>query len=334
VHRDGALAYGYAWAERRWKPSRTVSAEAGVRAEAGERIGGAPAVRLAPRAAARWQPRPELALSAAAGRSWHTLQAGPELQAQAITQHLWLLAGRETPALRSDVATVGAERWMGGGWLASLNAYIRRSAGLAMRDPRPGDVIGRVGFVEGLLEAHGVEASVRKMAGPWTAAASYSWGRAMVEAEGYTFPAESDQRHAVDLEAGLRLPLGIRLDAAFTASTGAAFTRFYGGLGSCLSGTCQWEELPRAGEPGGLRAPGFASLDLGAEWARRVGPLRVSLYAQLHNALDRRNAARYQRSIHYARCGFGTPDPAGGCTDDQFGRGLPRLPLAGLRVSF
>lgn len=330
VTSDGALSYGYAWGERRWRPSPRVTVEAGLRAEAG----GPVALRLAPRAAARWQPSPELTVSAAAGRSWQTLQAGPELQQQAITQHLWLLAGSGAPALRSDVVTLGAERWLGERWLVAVTGYGRRSHGLALRDPAPGEVVGRTGFVTGSLAAHGAEASVRKLAGTWTGAASYSWGRATVDAGGFSFAAESDQRHSVDLEAGVRVIGGLRLDAAFTASSGGAFTRFFGGLASCREGVCEWDELPSAGQPGGLRAPGFASLDVSAEWTRTVGRVRVGAYAQLHNALNRANPARYQRSMRFERCGYGTPDPSGGCVLDVYGRGLPRLPLAGLRVSF
>jgi len=334
VHADGSLAYGYAWGERRWRPAPAVSLEAGLRAEAGQRAGGGGAVRWAPRGAARWQPAPGLAVSAAAGRSWQTVQAGPELPQQSITQHLWLVAGSGASALRSDVATLGAERWIGERWLVAVTGYARRSEGLALRDPTPGEVVGREGFVAGRLSAHGAEASVRRVAGAWTASASYSWGRATLHAGGFAFPAESDQRHSVDLETGVRLPWGLRLDAAFTASGGGAFTRFFGGLASCRDGVCAWNELPRAGEPGDLRAPGYASLDLAAEWTRSVGRVRFGAYAQLHNALNRANAARYQHSIHYERCGYGDHDPAGGCTDDVYGRGLPRLPLAGLRVSF
>ncbi|HEX6748194.1 MAG TPA: TonB-dependent receptor [Longimicrobium sp.] len=334
VDRDAALTYVYAWGERRWKPARTLSAEAGVRVEAGERVPGAGAVRIAPRAAARWQTGPELTVSAAAGRSWHTLQAGPELQEQAITQHLWLLAGGDVPALRSDVATVGAERWMGGGWLASVTGYARRSTGVAVRDPEPGVVIGR-GFVAGTLDARGAEISLRRLAGPWTASASYSWGRATMRARGFAFPAETDQRHTLDLAARVRVPFGVRLGAAFSAGTGGAFTRFYGGVATCRPNLgCEWTELPSSGEPGGLRAPAFASLDLSAEWSREIGGMRIGAYAQLHNALDRDNPARYHRSIRYERCGYGAPDGNGGCTDDVWGRGLPRLPLAGLRVTF
>ncbi|MFL5386820.1 MAG: TonB-dependent receptor domain-containing protein [Longimicrobiaceae bacterium] len=336
VHRDGALAYGYAWGERRWKPARTLSAEAGMRVEAGQALPGAGAVRWAPRAAARWQPRPELTVSAAAGRSWHTLQAGPELQEQAITQHLWLLAGSDVPALRSDVATLGAERWLGGGWLASAAGYLRRSRGVAVRDPRPGEVLGRTGFTGGRMEARGAEVAVRRLAGAWTASASYSWGRARVRAEGLSYAAEADQRHAVDLAARVRAPGGVRLGAAFSAATGGAFTRFFGGTATCRPGGqgCAWTELPRAGEPGGLRAPGFASLDLSAEWSGRIRGVTAGVFAQLHNALDRDNPARYHRSIRYERCGYGEPEPGGGCIQDVWGRGLPRLPLAGVRLAF
>ncbi|HET7464822.1 MAG TPA: TonB-dependent receptor [Longimicrobium sp.] len=330
---DGSLGYGYAWGERRFHPAPRVTVEAGLRADAGARAVSTPAVRVAPRIAARWEVSPRFSASLAAGRSWHTLQAGPELQEQSITQHLWLLAGTAAGAVRSDVVTVGAERWMGA-WLASATAYARRSDGVALRDPTPGGVMGRQGFVAGRLGARGAELSVRKLAGAWTGAASYSLGGATLRAGGRAFPTESDRRQVLNLEAGAAVGAGVRVGAAFTASSGAAYTRFFGGLASCRQGVCQWEELPAAGEPGALRAPGFASLDLSAEWSHRFGGVRVGAYAQLHNALDRENPARYHRSILYRNCGYGEPDAAGGCIHDVYGRGLPRLPLAGVRLSF
>jgi hypothetical protein len=79
--------------------------------------------------------------------------------------------------------------------------------------------------------------------------------------------------------------------------------------------------------PHGERAPRFASLDLLFDWSRRVGPLHVGAWAQLRNALGRENATVF------------TGD-AGGCSvvacDDDlrsvYERGVPRLPVLGIRV--
>jgi hypothetical protein len=334
---EGALAQAFAWAERRWRPAPSVSVEAGMRVEGGGRVSGGGSVRAAPRLAARWAATGQLSVAAAAGRSWQYVQAGPQLGAQAVTQQLWLVAGDSVPALRSDVATLGAEAWIGHGWLASATAYARRSAGVAVLDPRPGDVVGRAAFVAGETDARGVEIGARRLEGRWTASAAYSWGVSSTTAEGFTYASEADQRHALDLSARVEAGRGLRLGAAFTASSGAAVTRFYRGSAICgPSGVpCRWTEMPRAGDPGGLRGAGYASLDLLAEWGRSLGRWRIDAYAQLHNALDRRNPARYSHSVFYPRCGYGTPDPdVAGCTEDVWSAGLPRFPAAGIRISF
>ena len=335
IARDGSLAHGFAWGEGRWTGG-PLSVEGGLRLEAGDGVPGGGALRWAPRAAARLRAGRAVTLSAAAGRSWQYVQAGPQLGEQAVTQHLWLLAGDDgVPALRSDVATVGAEAWLADGWLGSLAAYERRSAGLAVMDPRPGDVVGRPLFVEGALRAEGVEVALRKLTGRWTGSASYSWGVATTEAAGFEYAGEGDQRHALDLAVRTRVGGGIRAGAAFTAAGGPAFTRFYGGSAHCApGGTCAWAERPRAGEPGGLRAPAYAALNLDVEWSRSWRGWQVGTFVQLHNALGRENPARYNHSVHYTRCGFGTPDPAGGCTEDVWSRGLPRLPVVGIRAAF
>jgi hypothetical protein len=309
--------------------------EGGLRLEGGGVSGGG-ALRAAPRVAARWQAAPDVSLAAAAGRSWQYVQAAPQLGTQGLTQHLWLVAGPGVPALRSDVATLGAEAWLGHGWLASATAYARRSGGVAVLDPRPGVVVGRGPFVAGEMSARGVEVGARKLEGRWTASASYSLGSSGTTAQRMTFASEADQRHSLDLAARVDVGAGLRAGAAFTASSGAAVTRFYRGSATCtLAGEeCRWTELPRAGDPGGLRAGAYASLDLLVEWGRALGRWRIDAYAQLHNALDRDNPARYSHSVRYLRCGYGKPDPDGGCTDDVWSQGLPRFPAAGLRVSF
>ncbi|HEX8358521.1 MAG TPA: TonB-dependent receptor [Longimicrobium sp.] len=334
--RDDGLAYGSVWGEGRWTPLPRLALEGALRVDAGSRVPRGEALRWAPRAAARFQATPRATLSAAAGRSWQYLQAGPELGAQAFTQHSWLLAGRGVPALRSDVVTLGGEAWLGTAWLAAATLYERRSAGAAVMDPRPGPVLGRPDFVEGTMEAEGVELSVRRLAGRWTGSASYSWGSSTTRAEGVEYASGADQRHSVDVAARASLGRGFHLGGALTASTGGASNRFFAGIATCsvVVAGCQWAELPRAGEPGSVRAAPYASLDLAADWTRAFGPLRVTAFAQLRNALDRDNPARYNHSVSYAGCGFGRPvEGEPGCTDDVWSSGLPRIPVAGVRVS-
>lgn len=334
--REDALAYGSLWGEGRWSPLPRLTLEGAVRVDAGSRVPGGDALRWAPRVAARFQAAPRATLSAAAGRSWQYLQAGPELGDQAFTQHSWLLAGPGVPALRSDVVTLGGEAWLGEAWLASATVYERRTAGAAVMDPRPGEVLGRPDFVEGAMEAEGMELSVRRLAGRWTGSASYSWGSSTTRAEGLEYASGADQRHSLDVAARAAVGRGVHMGGAVTASSGGAFNRFFAGIATCgsrLAG-CHWAELPRAGEPGSVRAAPYASVDLAADWTHAFGPLRVTAFAQLRNALNRANPARYNNSVSYAACGYGRPvEGEAGCTEDVWSSGLPRLPVVGVRLS-
>ena len=336
ITREGTVSYGFLWGEGRWSPVPALLVQGGMRVEAGSSLPGAGALRWAPRVSARLRAGPLVWISAGAGRTLQYVQAGPELGEQSITQHLWLAAG-DAPALRSDVATLGAEAWLGGSWLGSVTAYERRSTGMAVMDPRPGPVFGRPVFVEGSLRAEGIEAGLRKLTGRWTFSGAYSWGVSTTTAAGLSFPSRADQRHSLDLSGRMRVGRGLHVGAALAVSTGAAYNRFFGGIARCTpqDRQCEWEEMPRLDPPGTLRAPAYASLDLLADWSHAFGRLRLGTFLQVHNVLGRSNPARYNHSVHYPRCGFGTPNPDGsGCTDDIWSTGLPRLPVLGMRASF
>jgi hypothetical protein len=335
VGREDALAYASFWSEARWVPQPRLAIEGGVRLDGGSRVAGGDALRWAPRVAARLQATPRASVSMAARRSWQYIQSGPELGAHSLTQHSWLVAGGEIPALRSDVFTLGGEAWAGRAWLASIAVYERRSAGVAVIDPRPGAVVGRPDFVEGTMDAEGVELSVRRLEGRWTASAAYAWGTSTTRAAGLKYASGADLRHSLDLSVRTALGRGFHAGGALSASTGGAFNRFFAGIATCGNQlSCEWAELPRAGAPGAVRSPPYASLDVALDWMRAFGPVRVTAYARVSNVLGRENPARYNHSVAYPRCGFGAPvEGEPGCTDDVWSRGLPRLPVAGMRVT-
>ena len=83
-----------------------------------------------------------------------------------------------------------------------------------------------------------------------------------------------------------------------------------------------------------MRAAPYASVDLAADWTHAFGAVRVTAFAQLRNALNRANPARYNNSVSYAKCGYGRPvEDEAGCTEDVWSNGLPRLPVVGVRLS-
>jgi hypothetical protein len=327
----GALQMGSLWAERLWSAGETMGVRTGLRAEVGDAPREAGRLRLAPRLSVRYTPIPEVALSAGASRVWQYVQSvapGGMYLASLATTDVWILADEGTPALRADIATVGIETWLAPGRAVSLNTYVRQSTGYATPDPRPGRVYDRPSYVVGESFARGVEVSVRQLTGRVTGSASYTLSRADVDAMDMSYPASSDRRHVFSTTATLRATPALRTGAAFTAASGVPFTRAVSSPEECADQPgCDPTRLPWLGLPNAERAPTFASLDLFVDWSGRMRGFDVGAYAQLRNALGRDNATIY------------TADAAGcrpvGCEGDlrsEFERGIPRLPVVGIRI--
>jgi hypothetical protein len=325
------LPMAVAWVEHTVEPVNGVGVRVGVRAEASERLANMGAVRFAPRLSARYAVSDEVALSAGLARVFQYTQAlgpGGVHVASLTSTDAWLVAGPYVPAISSDIATAGVEAWLAPGRVFTLNVSARHAAGLAASDPRPGRIYTRPMFVHGENRAYGLELSARQITGTVTGAVSYTLSRSEMEAAGLRYPASADRRHVLSTTTMLRLASSLRAGAAFTAATGVPFTRTAGTAAECaVEPGCDPQQLPWMGEPHALRAPTFASLDLLFDWSRQVGSVEIGVYAQLRNALGRENATVYT--------GDATGCTPVGCGDDlrsAYERGVPRLPIVGLRV--
>ncbi|CAN5869301.1 TonB-dependent receptor [soil metagenome] len=354
VYRSGSLFVGALWGERRWSPTERLALQTGLRVDAGDPVQDEGALRAAPRLSLRYRLHPELAFSAGAARSYQYVQSfgatGPRVIAPQFTPgRQWLLAGRELPPIRADVATLGAEGWVHG-WLAAANLYLRRSAGVAVPDPTPGEIRKRGGLSLAENQARGIELSARRLAGRWTASLGYASGVSELEAEGLRYPAPADRRHTFDATSMFRAGGGLRLGAAFSYASGAPFTRFFPGSHDCrftsIAGTsilipqdydCTWTEYPRVEGPNAERAPAYASLDVLLDWQRRFRGWEMGVFLQLRNALNRDNTISYSNTVREycaIRCGTTAGDTWGWEQRDEFLPGMPILPLFGVRVAF
>ena len=334
-----------AWAERRQPLGGRVTVEAALRVEAHPAVRNANAVGLAPKIALRVEPAwLPLTFTAAAERSWQYTQAlapaGPSIGPDLYLTDVWLLAGDTIPALRADVGTAGVEAHLGEAWVASVNAYVRHTTGMAVPEPGPGPLTAsRPILVTAVNDAHGVELSVRRLVGRWTFSGSYARASSNLTARSamfpvwYHYPSPADRRHVVDLTSMVRVGSSWRLGAAATWASGAPFSRFL--VGQCPScgaadSTALYIESPNA-----VRAPNYASVDLLVDWSRPVGKVQVGAFAQLRNVLNRANAVTYTGSVQ--GCTVAQPPllvAVGGGVCDRYSRGVPLLPLAGVRVAF
>jgi hypothetical protein len=303
--------------------------------ELGEGVRNAGPVRLAPRISARYQATNSVSLSAGLGRSYQYEQSlggrtawfdsGFELP----TWNLWLLAGDSIPAIRSDIATFGAESWISNTWIAAVNTYARWQSGLAVPDPTPGIIVGRPLFITGDGHARGIELSARRLAGRWTASVGYSYGISELEAAGLRYSAPTERRHVLDATTMLRLGRSVRLGAAYTAASGSPYTRVF------ERGFPESNEPARAEDPSSRRGKGYRSLDVLAEWNHAFRSWELGAYLQVRNALNHPNQGLYTGFNPCPEsCGIVNGQPFGAPGRDEFLPGMPLLPLFGFRIAF
>ncbi len=332
------------WGEGRWSGER-FAVQAGLRTELPGDVANLGTLALAPRLSVRFAVTPWITLSAAYGRSYQYTQAiapaGPGIGPDLHISDVWLMARDTIPAIRSDVATIGAEAWLSTTWLASATLYGRIATGVAVPDPTPGKPApDRPLFVSAVNRAAGVEVTLRRLAGPVTLAASYTYGGSQLEAMDLVYPASSARRHVLDGVVTARVGSSLRLGGAVTAASGAHFTRFLRAAVPCSGSdsiTCPDTLVVTTTaieEPGAGLAPAYVTFGLMAEWTRRFRTWELGVTLQLLNVLNRRNAVTYVGSDE--PCAVASPTTqmprAGVC--DLFDRGLPLLPLVGLRARF
>lgn len=328
------------WGDLRVPIGGRVTLNPGLRLETGGTVPDAGWVRAAPRITARVTVSPEQTLSISAGRAWQHVQAiavaGPSVHPAFHAAHFWVWPDARTPAIRADVINIGTERWLGRHWLGSANGWARRSTGLALPDPAPGPLGRRPLFVTGRNDAHGVEMTLRRMGASWSTSLGYTYGMSEIAIGAERFPAPADRRHVFDGTFAIRLRDGLRAAAAYTAMSGAPFTRAYSiAPGDCSAfgfgcdspvGTSQIQQHNAE------RTPDYRALDVSLHWTRPVGRMELSVYGQVRNVLGRDNASTYAGSAPVGR----TVDDAGTAIvwHDRFESGLRRVPLAGLRLAF
>jgi hypothetical protein len=340
LHRVGDLAVAAIWGEARVQAMPGLTINPGVRVEAGGgTLQNAGPIRPAPRVAVRYNLSADHALSLAIGRSWQYGQAialaGPSIHPAFHATQFWVWADEQTPALRSDIASIGSELWLGDGWLGSLTGYVRRTSGMAVPDPTPGPIGDRPLFVTATNTARGAEASVRRIGNRWSTSVGYALGFSRVAALRHVFPAPAERRHMLDAMAAVRLLPPLRVAVAYTTMSGAPFTRSYTRApGDCsffgfeCGSTASYVEAPNA-----ERTDAYASFDASAQWTRQIGSIETSLYAQVRNVLNRTNESTYAGTVAIGRT-TGRDGQRRIIWEDRFESGLPRLLLVGARVSF
>ncbi len=344
---DGRLTVASLWAEARWKPARRLRLQGGIRVEGSRAIQNAGRVRLAPQLSGRYAVTGRLNLTAGLGRSYQYLQtlgpaaAGSRIGPGLAIGHVWLLAGENTPAVQSDIVSIGAERWLGRDLLASVNLYLRRGAGITLIDPTPGPLPETPKIVVGRNHARGIEIAVRRLAGRLTWSAGYTYALSEMQAAGLQFPAAEDRRHALDVTSTWHVPKRIfggslAVAQAYSAASGAPYTRLHPGWRVRDSEPGSWETIVPdvLDEPNAARTSWLMSLDQRIDWEREFSAWRLGFY--LHNwvGLGYRNEVTYTVSRD-GPCRRGSIDaPYCDAQHDRFAPDVPWDMLAGVRIWF
>jgi hypothetical protein len=340
---QSSLDYASVAASDRLSWGNKLSVDAGLRAEVGGAIAGAPRVRWAPQTSVRYQPVADFALWSAAGVQYQHEQTikpqAPGRDGVVTDGVLWMLAGPAAPLARARVLSGGIERWLGTDVLLSATAFARNSDGLAVSDPRPGPLLDRPLFVVATGHAAGVELSARRLAGPWTGGVTYTRSRSLLAAQGLTFAAPTHRPDVLYTNLDRYLGGGLRFGASYTSAAGVAYTREHPGAVHCDLGGCDWRIAPSAEAPSAQRGAPYRSLDVSAEWTREWGRRRLSVFAQVHNVANQQNDAAYTSTEGYCaaeQVGVLPCNPiynASGYLDKRL-PALGMLPTLGVTVAF
>ncbi len=335
------LFYLTAWTDRSWRVTSKLDADAGLRVEAGPS-----GLHSAPRVAVRARMTDATSVSFAGGRTYQHAQSitpvGLGNDVVAMSNLFWMLSGDSVPVLRSTIGTIGLEHWLTRSVLFSATLYDRSVRGMIVPEPGPQWLMDRPLFTVASNRAHGADFTLRKLGGRITTAVSYSYGDSDIRVGDVRYTSPWSRRHSFDATTTISASEGLRLGAAVTAASGAAFTRYDSALRNCRTDNprdCTFMLYAR--EPGAERGPGYTSLDVMVDWRGRIGRWDWGAYAQIQNVLGNRNEAAYQWSRVTCDCGTNgeppimNPDPNRKLpANNQFLRGLPMLPMVGLRVAF
>jgi Carboxypeptidase regulatory-like domain/TonB dependent receptor-like, beta-barrel len=326
------------WVERNSVLGDHVTVQGGLRVESGSRLANAGVVRLAPRISVRYGTASDrLIVSAGLARFYqYTQQVGAmdAVRSGLRASELWVMASDTIPAIATDIATLGTEYWLGNAWLGSINVFGRQSRGVVSPDPRPGYLGDPLSLVGATTRARGMEVSLRKLAGIWTWSGAYSYTRSTTKAGRYEFASSAERRHVLNLASAVRVARSLRVSAAFTAASGAPFTRVVLARYGCdLNQHCTQAGPTRIEAPNAERGPPYSNLNVGLGWSRAYRGWALDIYLQVQNALGQSRPVTYNSSCQCMAAGAdpwtGSPEPV-----DAFEARMPRVPVVGVRVSF
>ena len=317
------------WADDVWQVSPRLLLRPGVRVE---RASAAGETSVLPRASAKFFLRPDLALSAAAGRAGQAVHSLRREDTPVNLFDYWMASDRHVPVSYADHLVAGAERWFGSVRLARIEAFHKRYRGLVEADPADDPIVRGDEFRDARGRSYGIDVLVRQLEserlGGWIA---YTWTVASRAVGDTAFWAAQDRRHNLNVVASWQQDDAWTWSARFAFGSGTPYTPIAGQLrqveydplsGEFGNGADRGDLVPVGGDRNGRRLPNYHRLDLGISRVVRHREVTLIPSLQVVNVYNRHNVFRY--SYDY------TDAPPTRKAVSQ----LPLLPTLGLTVEF
>jgi hypothetical protein len=359
-----------AWLVDRYQAASWMTLEPGLRVDWS---GLARETVVSPRFSANIALRPNLRLRAAAGL--YTQSPGYEKLLQA--DYFLDLTSATSLSIKSERAVhlLGAiERDLGHGLLARVEGYYKSYDRLIVgRLESPQETATRVALYEfppafassvpsapqitstpvngATGRSYGFDLYVSRRATSaadrFSGWASYTWGRADLDAYGRRFPVDYDRRHALSVVGTVRLTRLLELAATVRVASGFPYTPVQGLRVAALAITDANDQpiryIPQQDAnglyvwttaPGGVkdlnsgRLPLYARVDARVTFRPSWSNRRWQLYVEVVNALNRKNAGAFETKLEYDP---GSDRPR---LVQSPAAALPLLPSFGCRFSF
>lgn len=338
---------GSAYGSLNWRPSPDWIIEPGLRADVWRSRNEAHTT-LSPRFAIKrfFGPERDGAVKLAAGRYTQFLHSLRNEEFP-LSNDIWVLADRNVPPVVSDQIQLGAERFWGDEWYASIEAYGRTFRGITDLNPADDPNDPTDDLLEGTGRSYGLDLLVRRPSGPltgWLAISLLRAGQTFPNplAAGWrdipptiTYPPIYDRRVDLDLVLQYQLPWEIETGVRWNFGSPIPYTRpvaqFAGWEYLIFQGRYRLpesglrDEVPLYVVPGRRNAeryPPYHRLDLSLRRTFTPNWGMVTPYLQVLNVYNRSNVLFY--FYNYNR----TPPTRSGLS--QF----PILPSFGVEVTF
>lgn len=293
--------YASAYVQDRWQPRDSWIFTGGLRLNS---FSEGSYLRLSPRLAAEFRPRPSLRFQAAYGRYYQFLTL---ISNEAFSGFdLWLTTDSGVPPAYGDQFVVGAKTVPFEGYRFDIEFYYRTMRDLFELDPFTSDAAGLdyadlFRFGEGY--AYGAELFFEKQAGNLTGFAGYTFGITRRKFPGFNtdlttpgakaryYPPKYDRLHDANIVLSYRLSSRWNTNAVFNFATGQAYTE---PLGRTDFSAVPWGNVRResftVGRLNASRLPSYHRLDISfSRQGNFFGWGDAEWQFQLINAYSRRN---------------------------------------------